>query len=343
MPAIRNKRNSRGELSSTLKKRRGARSTAKTRRKSNAERVRRQQQHSITQSLPSPSPPPPAADPSLSLSPSTTVSAAVGDRRRCSQSSSAAAAGPLAGGPQQTSVEYSEERTSSTRHDSDDDDDDDSSNANGGSDIAHDSEASSAVPMNVYTTGIAATAWMLRESSSSQMTMMKRSDSGETFDLAEMRKEKSKSNEEEVMGGDVGIDVTCGENVARLFLSKLKVNERIQRKCIQFRGTWLTPNEFQRDSGREAAKDWKRTIRHSGLCLKQLLTEEIFKFSTLPPSCQCSNCTGHVSKFDAVLLNLSSQQHQLLGQCLQTHPSCQRRAGYFCNREVKFQTIVFSS
>lgn len=342
MPAIRNKRNSRGELSSTLKKRRGARSTAKTRRKSNAERVRRQQQHSITQSLPSPSPPPPAADPSLSLSPSTTVSAAVGDRRRCSQSSSAAAAGPLAGGPQQTSVEYSEERTSSTRHDSDDDDDD-SSNANGGSDIAHDSEASSAVPMNVYTTGIAATAWMLRESSSSQMTMMKRSDSGETFDLAEMRKEKSKSNEEEVMGGDVGIDVTCGENVARLFLSKLKVNERIQRKCIQFRGTWLTPNEFQRDSGREAAKDWKRTIRHSGLCLKQLLTEEIFKFSTLPPSCQCSNCTGHVSKFDAVLLNLSSQQHQLLGQCLQTHPSCQRRAGYFCNREVKFQTIVFSS
>lgn len=342
MPAIRNKRNSRGELSSTLKKRRGARSAAKTRRKSNAERVRRQQQHSITQSLPSPSPPPPAADPSLSLSPSTTVSAAVGDRRRCSQSSSAAAAGPLAGGPQQTSVEYSEERTSSTRHDSDDDDDD-SSNANGGSDIAHDSEASSAVPMNVYTTGIAATAWMLRESSSSQMTMMKRSDSGETFDLAEMRKEKSKSNEEEVMGGDVGIDVTCGENVARLFLSKLKVNERIQRKCIQFRGTWLTPNEFQRDSGREAAKDWKRTIRHSGLCLKQLLTEEIFKFSTLPPSCQCSNCTGHVSKFDAVLLNLSSQQHQLLGQCLQTHPSCQRRAGYFCNREVKFQTIVFSS
>lgn len=291
MPAIRNKRNSRGELSSTLKKRREARSAAKTRRKSNAERVRRQQQqqHSTTQSPPSP---PPAADPSSSLSPapSTTLSAAVGDSRRCSPSSSAAAAtaaGSLAGGPQQTSVEYSEERTSSTRHD------DDSSDANGGSDIAHDSEATSAVPMNVYTTGIAATAWMLRESSSSQMTTMKRSDSGETFDLAEVRKEKNKSNEEEVMGADVGIDVTCGENVARLFLSKLKVNERIQRKCIHFRGTWLTPNEFQRDSGREAAKDWKRTIRHSGLCLKQLLTEEVFKFSTLPPSCQCSNCTGH--------------------------------------------------
>lgn len=154
--------------------------------------------------------------------------------------------------------------------------------------------------MNVYTTEIAAIACLLQESSS-QMMMMK-SDSGDKLDLAEVRKEKNKSNEEEVMGGDVGIDVTCGENVARLFLSKLKVNERIQRRCIQFRETWLTPNEFQKDSGREAAKDWKRTIRHSGLCLKQLLTEEIFNFSTLPPSCQCSNCTGRVSKVDAVLL-----------------------------------------
>lgn len=94
--------------------------------------------------------------------------------------------------------------------------------------------------------------------------------------------------------GDGGLSVTCGENVARLYLSKLRLiaRERVQSQCIRFSGSWLTPNEFQRDSGREAAKDWKRTIRHNGLCLKQLLSDGIFDFSVTPPVCLCVTCAA---------------------------------------------------
>jgi hypothetical protein len=48
--------------------------------------------------------------------------------------------------------------------------------------------------------------------------------------------------------GEPCIEVECGAN----------------RAFIRHRGEWLTPNEFQFVSGRETAKDWKRSIRHKG-------------------------------------------------------------------------------
>lgn len=102
------------------------------------------------------------------------------------------------------------------------------------------------------------------------------------------------SDDQSEVDGDGGLSVTCGENVARLYLSKLRLiaRERVQSQCIRFDGSWLTPNEFQRESGREAAKDWKRTIRHNGLCLKQLLSDGIFDFSVSPPVCLCVTCAA---------------------------------------------------
>ena len=52
--------------------------------------------------------------------------------------------------------------------------------------------------------------------------------------------------------------------------------------------TWITPNEFQYISGRETAKDWKRSIRHHGKSMKLLLTKGIL--TTHPPICDCDGC-----------------------------------------------------
>lgn len=128
--------------------------------------------------------------------------------------------------------------------------------------------------------------------------------SEEESDAAEEEEEQQKkeedyeklrpSDDQPEVDGDGGLSVTCGENVARLYLSKLRLiaRERVQSQCIRFDGSWLTPNEFQRESGREAAKDWKRTIRHNGLCLKQLLSDGIFDFSVSPPVCLCVTCAA---------------------------------------------------
>jgi hypothetical protein len=58
--------------------------------------------------------------------------------------------------------------------------------------------------------------------------------------------------------------------------------------CIWFQDAWLTPNEFQYLSGRETAKDWKRSIRHCGKSMKLLLTKGIL--TTHPPICDCEGC-----------------------------------------------------
>ena len=41
-------------------------------------------------------------------------------------------------------------------------------------------------------------------------------------------------------------------------------------------------------SGRETAKDWKRSIRHCGKSMKLLLTKGIL--NTHPPICDCDGC-----------------------------------------------------
>lgn len=78
--------------------------------------------------------------------------------------------------------------------------------------------------------------------------------------------------------GDVILDVECGPNKATLFLSKLCQGSK--GPCISFQGTWLTPNEFQFVSGRETAKDWKRSIRHNGKSIKLLMAKDILTITT---------------------------------------------------------------
>lgn len=62
--------------------------------------------------------------------------------------------------------------------------------------------------------------------------------------------------------GEPCIEVECGENKALLYINKLCQGSK--GPSIKHRGEWLTPNEFQFVSGRETAKDWKRSIRHKG-------------------------------------------------------------------------------
>ncbi|KAL8198369.1 UNVERIFIED_CONTAM: hypothetical protein K2H54_007429 [Gekko kuhli] len=63
--------------------------------------------------------------------------------------------------------------------------------------------------------------------------------------------------------GEPCLEVECGENKALLYIHKLCQGSK--GPSIRYRGEWLTPNEFQFVSGRETAKDWKRSIRHKGL------------------------------------------------------------------------------
>jgi len=74
-------------------------------------------------------------------------------------------------------------------------------------------------------------------------------------------------------GKDVVLEVDCGSNKGHLCLSRLC---RVSKgSCILFQSPWLTPNQFQSLSGREAAKDWKRSIRHSGRSIRLLLSKGI--------------------------------------------------------------------
>lgn len=86
--------------------------------------------------------------------------------------------------------------------------------------------------------------------------------------------------------GEVILEVECGGNKGLLYLSRLCQGSK--GPCILFRDTWLTPNEFQYVSGRETAKDWKRSIRHHGKSMKLLLAKGVL--SVHPPVCDCSGC-----------------------------------------------------
>ena len=93
------------------------------------------------------------------------------------------------------------------------------------------------------------------------------------------------------------IPITCGYNEGRMHLANLSVvaGERCKTKCIQFNDKWWTPSEFQMISGRGAAKDWKRTIRHGGKCLKALIDTGVLILSTSNRhTCLCSECTDKV-------------------------------------------------
>ena len=85
---------------------------------------------------------------------------------------------------------------------------------------------------------------------------------------------------------DIAMEVSCGGNTATMFLSKLYQGSK--GRCILFQGTWCTPNEFQALSGRECAKDWKRSIRHRGRSLKLLLSKGVLDVH--PAACRCDSC-----------------------------------------------------
>ncbi|MFT7798312.1 sterile alpha motif domain-containing protein 11 isoform X2 [Arapaima gigas] len=87
-------------------------------------------------------------------------------------------------------------------------------------------------------------------------------------------------------GGEPCIEVECGENKALLYINKLCQGSK--GPSIKHRGEWLTPNEFQFVSGRETAKDWKRSIRHKGKSLKTLMSKGILQVH--PPICDCPGC-----------------------------------------------------
>jgi hypothetical protein len=94
---------------------------------------------------------------------------------------------------------------------------------------------------------------------------------------------------------DIVLEVECGSNKGLLYLSRLCRGSR--GACILFQKTWLTPNQFQTVSGRETAKDWKRSIRHRGRSVKLLMSKGI-----LPQNSEChyrtstdTSTTFHVS------------------------------------------------
>ena len=89
-------------------------------------------------------------------------------------------------------------------------------------------------------------------------------------------------------GGDTVISVECGLNKAVLHLDKLCQGSK--GACILFDDAWMTPNEFQAESGRETAKDWKRSIKHHDKSIKLLMIKGLF--STDPAVCSCTYCTG---------------------------------------------------
>ncbi|RXM94228.1 Arginine-glutamic acid dipeptide repeats protein [Acipenser ruthenus] len=78
--------------------------------------------------------------------------------------------------------------------------------------------------------------------------------------------------------GEPCIEVECGENKALLYINKLCQGSK--GPSIRYRGEWLTPNEFQFVSGRETAKDWKRSIRHKGKSLKTLMSKGILQIES---------------------------------------------------------------
>lgn len=82
--------------------------------------------------------------------------------------------------------------------------------------------------------------------------------------------------------------VTCADNEAKFY--KRRFARGSIGKCVWFKGHWITPNEFQAVSGRQSSKDWKRSIRLNGRCLKEYISEGLFREH--PKACSCSTCQG---------------------------------------------------
>ncbi|XP_065578692.1 polycomb protein Scm-like [Artemia franciscana] len=107
--------------------------------------------------------------------------------------------------------------------------------------------------------------------------------------------------------GDIVLEVECGSNNGYMYLSKLCQGSR--GACIYYQGSWLTPNEFQFLSGRETAKDWKRSIRHCGKSMKLLLNKGIL--TSHPIACDCNSCRNSARMNRCRLLNPYASKHRI--------------------------------
>lgn len=86
--------------------------------------------------------------------------------------------------------------------------------------------------------------------------------------------------------------VNCAGNSAKFYLNRF-ARGSIGR-CVLFRARWITPNEFQAISGRQSSKDWKRSIRLRGRCLKEYITQGLFQEHL--KTCACQICSGEATE-----------------------------------------------
>ena len=110
------------------------------------------------------------------------------------------------------------------------------------------------------------------------------------------------------------IQVTCGDHRAEFHVDRLadglgavanSIGTSRTSLCVRTiddgdhqggvgGGVWMTPNQFQRASGRGTARDWKRSVKHHGFSLKSLLSKAILSFDPASPGCRCNICTVSV-------------------------------------------------
>lgn len=84
------------------------------------------------------------------------------------------------------------------------------------------------------------------------------------------------------------LNVSCANNEAKFYIKRFARGS--VGKCILFKKRWITPNEFQAISGRKSSKDWKRSIRLKGRCLKEFITQGLFQEHA--KTCACKICSG---------------------------------------------------
>ena len=61
-------------------------------------------------------------------------------------------------------------------------------------------------------------------------------------------------------------------------------------KCIESRGTWFTPKEFETFGGRQTSKDWKRSIKIQGKSFFHYVNSGELNVHAF--NCYCSTCSG---------------------------------------------------
>ena len=104
------------------------------------------------------------------------------------------------------------------------------------------------------------------------------------------------------------VDIICGSLIAKLYPGELASGSS---RCISFGsgGVFFTPCDFERRAGREASRNWKKTIRYKGKPLVNYLENVILADGKrgvrfvdqlcLTPSASPSQSTGPVASSDS--------------------------------------------